>query len=79
MGSAWSARLGAGGCGIGLGCVKAGVQLPPGAFLVAAAEQIGCFVLPRPGLDTWAVCFTRGLAGSVTTEPVGCPLEVPVL
>lgn len=46
VGSPWSARLGAGGCGIGLGCVKAGVQLPPGAFLVAVAEQIGCFAPP---------------------------------
>ena len=31
---------------IGLGCVRAGAQLPPGAALGAVAEQIGCLASP---------------------------------
>lgn len=56
---------------------EAGAHLPPGAALVAAAEQIGCLASPWswPGhtgrvfywaagsvLGTWAVCSTGQLA-----------------
>lgn len=73
---------------------EAGAQLPSGAALVAAVEQIGCLASPWswPGhtgcvfywaagssLGTRAMCSSGGLAGSVTTDPIWCPLEVPIL